>query len=223
MFPPCSRPPPTHASTGDFWTPIGKSGSVSRRVTAPFPGSSCTRFCLCPPRVNFQVLCKVWQLYGGINGDLLQEGLCHTQVCCTQSPCPCDGPPLTCTSTGHAQTQFCLCLCGFPGSWCTKGLFEPSEHHWWEWGLILNTNSPLLPPCWGFSFALWRWVSPQIHSSAYHPTGVSLTLDEGYPLLAGPVKHSHSSWPWTWGISSRLLHIIIMCIISVYKCSHFSW
>ena len=22
------------------------------------------------------------------NGDLLQEGLCHTQVCCTQSACP---------------------------------------------------------------------------------------------------------------------------------------
>ena len=34
------------------------------------------------------VLCKFWQLYGGVNGDLLQEGLCHTQVCCTQSPVP---------------------------------------------------------------------------------------------------------------------------------------
>ena len=28
------------------------------------------------------------QLYGGVNGDLLQEGLCHTQVCCTQTPAP---------------------------------------------------------------------------------------------------------------------------------------
>ena len=26
------------------------------------------------------VLCKFWQLYGGVNVDLLQEGLCHTQV-----------------------------------------------------------------------------------------------------------------------------------------------
>ena len=33
------------------------------------------------------VLCKFWRLYGGINGDLLQEDLCHTQVCCIQSPC----------------------------------------------------------------------------------------------------------------------------------------
>ena len=54
----------------------------------PSPGSWCTRFCLCPPRVYFPVLCKFWQLCGGVNGDLLQEGLCHTQVCCTQSPVP---------------------------------------------------------------------------------------------------------------------------------------
>ena len=43
---------------------------------------------LCPPRVYFPVLSKFWQLYSGINGDLFQEGLCHTQVCCTQSPLP---------------------------------------------------------------------------------------------------------------------------------------
>ena len=51
------------------------------------PGAQ--RFCLCPPRVYFPLLCKFWQLFGGVNGDLLQEGLCHTQVCRTQSPCPC--------------------------------------------------------------------------------------------------------------------------------------
>ena len=121
---PCSRPPPTHTSTGDSWTLTGKSGSVSCGVTAPF--SWCTRFCLCPPRVNFPVLCKFWQLYGGVNGNLLQKGLCHTQGSCTQSPCPHGSPLLTCTSTGDAQTQFCLSLCGVPGSWCAQGLFEPS-------------------------------------------------------------------------------------------------
>ena len=64
------------------------------------PGSWCARSCLCPPRVYFPVLCKFWQLYGGVNGDLLQEGLCHTQVCCTQSPCPCGSLLLTCASSG---------------------------------------------------------------------------------------------------------------------------
>ena len=135
---------------------MGKSGSVSYEVTAPFSWVLvCIKFCLCPPRAYFPVLCMFWQLYSGINGDLLQEGLCHTQVCCTQSPCPCGSPLLTCTSTGDAQTQFCLSLwvpgSGVPGSWCTQGLFEPSKHLWREWGLILNAVLPLLPSCWGFS------------------------------------------------------------------------
>ena len=43
----------------------------------------------------FPGLCKFWWLYDGVNSDLLQEGLCHKQVCCTQSPCPCGSPLLT--------------------------------------------------------------------------------------------------------------------------------
>ena len=101
----CSRPPPAHASAGDSWTLLSKSGSVPCRVPAPFSWVLVnTRFCLCLPRVYFLVLCKFWQLYGGVNGDLLQKGLCHTQVCCTQSPCPCGSPLPIHTSTGDAQT-----------------------------------------------------------------------------------------------------------------------
>ena len=51
---PCSRPPPTHASTGDSWTLTGKSGSVSCGVPAPFSWVLVhTMCCLCPPRVCF--------------------------------------------------------------------------------------------------------------------------------------------------------------------------
>ena len=50
--------------------------------------------------------------------------------------------------------QFCLSLCGVSGSWCAQGMFEPSEHLWRVWGLILNMILPLLLSCWGFSFAL---------------------------------------------------------------------
>ena len=51
---PCSRPLPTYTSTGDSWTLMGKSGSVSCGVTAPFSWVLVhTRFCLCPPRVCF--------------------------------------------------------------------------------------------------------------------------------------------------------------------------
>ena len=125
---PCIRPPPTHTSAGDSWSLPGKSGPVSCGVTLSFSSVLVhTRFSLCLPRVYFPVLCKFWQLYGGVNG-LLQEDLCHTQGCCTQSPCPCGTPLQTCASIGDAQTQFCLSLCGVSGSWCTQSLFEPSEH-----------------------------------------------------------------------------------------------
>ena len=136
----------------------------------------------CPPSVYFAVLCKFWQLYSGVNGNLLQDDLCHTH---TQSPCPCIRPLLTCTSTGDAQTQFCLSICGVPGSWCTQGLFEPSECLWQECGLILNTNSPLLASC---------WVSP-------------LPLDMGCLLTATPVPTILLGffWPWTLGISTWLV------------------
>ena len=125
-MPPLETPEHSQASLGQ--SPMGS--------LLPFTGSWCTRFCLCPPRVYLPVLCKFWQLYGGVNGDLLQECLCHTQVCCTQSFCPCGRPLLTHTSTGDAQTHFCLSLCGVPGSWCTQGMFEPSERLWQIWGLI---------------------------------------------------------------------------------------
>ena len=92
-------------------------------------------------------LCKFWQLYGAVNGDL-QEGLCHTQVCCTRSPCPCNRPLLTCTSAGDTQTpkgRSGSVSVGSPGM--HKVLFEPSAHLWWAWGLILNAISALLPSC----------------------------------------------------------------------------
>ena len=78
----------THASTRDSWALPGKSGSVSCGVDAPFSWVLvCTRFCLCPPRVCFPVLCKFWQPYGGA---------------ATQSPCPYGSLLLTRTFTGDA-------------------------------------------------------------------------------------------------------------------------
>ena len=157
----CSSPRLTHTSAGDSWTLTDKSGSVSRGVTAPFSWVLCAQAFVCALQEPVSpVLCKFWRLYGGVDSDLLQEGLCHTQVYYTQSPYPCSRPLLTRTSSGDTQTQFWLSLCEVSGSWCAQGLFEPSEHLWWVWGLILNAISPLLQSCWGFSFALERGVSP---------------------------------------------------------------
>ena len=40
-----------------------------------------------------------------------------------------------------------------------KVLFELFKHLCWVWGSILNEISPLLPSCWGFSFAFGCGVS----------------------------------------------------------------
>ena len=133
---------------------MGKSGSVSCGITPPFSWVLVqTSFCLCSPRVCSPGLCKSWRLYDGVIGDHLQEGLCHIQVYCTQSPWPWSSPLMTRTSAEDTQTQFWLSLCMVSGSWCTKGLFESSSHLWWVWGLILNVILPLLLSFWGVSFA----------------------------------------------------------------------
>ena len=136
------------------------------------------------------VLCKFWRLYGGVNGDLFQEGLCRTQVYCTQSPCPCCSPLLTHTSSGYTQTMFCLSLCGVSGSWRTEGMFEPSEHLWWVWGLV-NMISPLLLSCWGFSFALERGVSPQSCSSGSSTAANAPALRIMYYYDSAMLKHPY--------------------------------
>ena len=59
------------------------------------PGSWCTGICLCPPRVYFPVCVSSGSSMVGLMSNLLQEGLCHTQVCCTQIPRPCGSPPPT--------------------------------------------------------------------------------------------------------------------------------
>ena len=184
------RPTPLLETPGHSQASLGQSLVGSLLLS---PESWCTRFCLCPLRFYFPVLCKLWELYGRVNGNLLQEGLCHTQVCCTQSPCPCNSPLLTPTSTRDAETQFCLCLCEVPGSWCAQSLFEPSERLWQKWDLNQKANSPLLPFCWGFSFVLGHAVSPHSHSKCL----------PSYSDLAPDLGHTHQRkiglkiyWAW---------------------------
>ena len=128
---PCSRPPVPHASAGDSWTLMGKSGSVSCAVTAPFCWIPvCTRLCLRPPRVYFPVLYKFWELYGGVNGDLLQEGLCHAQVCCTQLQQATADPHLhrTCSHTVLSQSLW--------GSW----VLVRAAFVWALWASLAGTG-----------------------------------------------------------------------------------
>ena len=148
---PCSTPLPTHTSTL-----TGKSGSVSYGVTAPFSWVLVhTRFCLCPPRVCFPVLCKFWLLCGGVNGDLLQEDLCHTQ-----SPCLCSRPLLTRISAGDTQTQSLwglLVHTGFVWAFwvCLGGLGFGSKCNFTLSTILLGLL--LCPWTWGIFF-WWDWT-----------------------------------------------------------------
>ena len=57
--PTLQQPPPTHASTRDFWTLTGKSGSASCGVTAPFSWVLVTQGFVCALQESVSpVLCK---------------------------------------------------------------------------------------------------------------------------------------------------------------------
>ena len=84
---------------------------------------------------------------------------CMTQVCCSQSRCPCSWPLLTCSSAGDTQRQVRSVSVGPLGPGAHKVLFEPPKCLWQALGLILNVILHLLPSYWGISFALGHGVS----------------------------------------------------------------
>ena len=114
------------------------------------------------------------------------------QDCCTQSSCPCSRPLLTHASAGDTQT-----LKGRYGSVSVGNLgahkvfFEPSEHLWQVWGLILNVIMPLLPSFYGFSFALGCGES--FFSGIQHsPVNGCSAATCSFGVLAGEGEHSSS-------------------------------
>ena len=104
----------------------------------------------------FPQSCKFWWLYGGVNGDLLQEGLCHTQVSCIQSPCPCDRPLLTHSlqetlkrsKTGLAQSLWGLLVCtGFV--WALRTVLA---------GIRFDSKHDFTPPTILLGLLLCSWM-----------------------------------------------------------------
>ena len=152
---PCIRPPLTHAFTGDSWTPR----QVSCGVTVPFSWVLVHMALLCPPRVHFPVLCKFWQLYSGVNVDLLQEDYAIPRASIPRQT------TANRTSTGDAQTQFCLSLCGALGSGVHKVCLSP---------LSVSGRK-------GFD-SKWEFIPPTV---LLGPS--PLPLDVGYLLTATPV------------------------------------
>ena len=96
------RPMPLLETLRHSWASLGQS-LVGSLVLSPGPW--CTQGFICALQEFVPlVLCKFWWPCGGVNGDLLQEGVCYTQVCCTQSSCCCSRPLLAHTSAGDTRT-----------------------------------------------------------------------------------------------------------------------
>ena len=97
-----------------------------------------------------------------LGGCMVGLTCCTSQFCCSWIPCLCGRPLLTRASAGDIQTLkagLAQSLVGSLGPGAHKVLFESFGHLWWVRGLILNLILPLLPRCWGFSFALGCGVS----------------------------------------------------------------
>ena len=117
------QPTPPPETPGHSWACLGQSLVGSLLLS---PGSWCAQGFVCALQESVSsVLCKFWHLCGGVNSDLFQEGLRHTQVCCTQSPCPCGRPLLTYTFSGDTQTQFWSVSVGYLGPCAHKGCLSP--------------------------------------------------------------------------------------------------
>ena len=141
---------------------MGKSGSGSWGSLLLSPGSWCTQGFVCALQVSVSpVLCKFWRLLMvGLMATSSKRACAIPRSAVPRAPAPCSRPLLTRTSVGDTQTlkgRSSSVSVGFPGA--HNVLFEPSESLWWVWGLILNAILPLLPSCWGFSFALACGVS----------------------------------------------------------------
>ena len=77
-------PTPLPETSGHSWACLGQFLVESPLLSL---GSWCPQGFVCALQDSVStVLYKFWWFYGGVNHKLLQEGLCHTLVCCTQSP-----------------------------------------------------------------------------------------------------------------------------------------
>ena len=101
------------------------------------------------------------------------------------------------TTTGDAQTQFCLSLCGVPESWCTQAFVLALWASLKGMGFDSKREFTPLPSCSGFPFALRCVISSHSCSTSMQPLlqrlpscWVTLTLDVGYLLMAAPAKCS---------------------------------
>ena len=113
-----------HQPTSLLETPGHSQASLGQSLVGSLlfsPGSWCTQGSVCAHQESISQSCvssgsSVVGLMATSSkrayAILKSAAPSHTQVHCTQSPCPCSSPLPTHTSSGDTQTQFCFSLCG---------------------------------------------------------------------------------------------------------------
>ena len=136
---------PLPETPGHSQTSLGQSLVGSLLLS---PGSWCAQGFVCALQESVSpVLWKFWWFYGGVNGTLLQEGLGHYPgLLHPEALALWQATADLYLCRRHSNTVW-LSLCEVSESWCTQGLFEPSECLWQVWGLKSKTILPLLPSC----------------------------------------------------------------------------
>ena len=84
-------------------------------------GSWCTQDSVCPPGVCFPVLCKFWQLYGGVNGSTFKRAYATPRSAAPRASTTVAGHCWSVIHRRHSNTQrqLWLSLCGV--SWYAQG------------------------------------------------------------------------------------------------------
>ena len=96
-------------------------------------------------------------------------------------------PPLE--TLKHSKSRPDSVPVGSLGSSVHKVLFEPSDHPWKVWGLLVNVISPFLSSCCGFSFALGHGVS--FFSGIQHsPVSGYSAMSCNFGILSGEDEHT---------------------------------
>ena len=120
------RPTPLPETPGPSRACLGQSLLGSLLLS---PGSWCTQGFVFPLQASVSpVLCKFWQPYGGVNGNLLQYSLCHTQACCTTEPLAlwqATADPYFCRR--HSNTVLAQSLWGSLGPGAHRVCLSPSR------------------------------------------------------------------------------------------------
>ena len=203
---PCSRTPPTHASTRDSWTLPCQSLMGSLLLS---PGSWCIEGSVCAQQESISQSCvSSGSSMVGIMATSSKRAYVISRSAAPRAPAPWQATADLYLHRRHSDTVLSQSLGGLCVLVHTRlfwALWTPRR----EWGLILNANSPLLPSCWVFSFAFGCGVSPHGRSSAVQPPLKRLTscwdfsaLGLGASLTVAPGLCSPRCNPYVTKMSS---------------------